>query len=189
MPKRHDLARWVSIVGHPYLLVPLAVALVTQRSLPPAESTRIIAVLVALMLVLLVVSARKVRSGAWNNMDVSRREQRPELLAVSLGLVATALAVFYVSGPTSAFVGTAHAAVLLVAAAGLNFKWKVSLHAAYTVFAALLLQPFGPAALIAGVAVALAVAWSRVELGRHTVAEVVLGASLGALTGLALLLR
>jgi len=63
---------------------------------------------------------------------------------------------------------------------------KVSLHVGFAVFTAVALLPGSP--WVGGVAavVAAAVAWSRLELGRHTLAEVVGGGLLGGAVGVAL---
>jgi hypothetical protein len=75
---------------------------------------------------------------------------------------------------------------LLVLLAHLLRHWlKVSLHATFAVFAAALAWPN----LVGTLAIALlaaGVAWSRLELRRHTTPEVALGLLLGAAFGVGL---
>ena len=67
-----------------------------------------------------------------------------------------------------------------------RMRWlKVSLHAAFAVFAAALVWP-GVASVSLMLALAAGVAWSRLVLQRHTLAEVVVGLLLGSASGLVL---
>jgi membrane-associated phospholipid phosphatase len=71
----------------------------------------------------------------------------------------------------------------LIVIALLVARWvKVSLHVAFAAFATALLWPI-KLAVIAGIFVTAAVAWSRLVLGRHVAADVIAGLLLGAATG------
>jgi membrane-associated phospholipid phosphatase len=77
-------------------------------------------------------------------------------------------------------------AALLVLLTHVLRRWlKVSLHAAFALFAAALVWPNLPGTL-AVAALALGVAWSRLVLRRHTLPEVLTGLLLGAAFGAAL---
>ena len=66
---------------------------------------------------------------------------------------------------------------------GFAAHFKISLHAAVSAGAAVILAiAYGPWLLALGLLVVL-VAWSRVELRDHTTPQVVSGAALGLLTG------
>ncbi len=175
------VARWISILGHPFIVLPLAVAL-TSKSI---ETTW---VLIGVMAVMAFAIVRKVRRGDWNDFDVSMLEHRPGVYARAIPLMAAAwLLTTWLRRPAPISWGFGVAIAVMVIAAALNrFRLKVSMHAAFTSYGATMPMATMPA-FAAGLAmVALLVAWSRVVLGRHTVAEVVVGAALGVVGGIAL---
>lgn len=181
---RHEIARWISILGHPFLLIPALVAAVTVRRLPPRQAAFLVGtvVLVAVVPMLLLI-ARRVRSGAWTNYDISVREQRAGMYPVALAITAaTALVLAWAQVPGPILRGVLAILVLIGLAALINLWLKISLHTAFAVFTALAVLPSRGLATGALV-LALAIAWSRLELGRHTVAEVIGGALLGAVVG------
>ena len=74
---RREVARWISILGHPFVLIPGLVAAVTVRRLPPEQVARIVWIVVLVSVIpMLLLMARRVRSGAWTNCDGPVREQR-----------------------------------------------------------------------------------------------------------------
>ena len=139
-------ARALSIIGHPALLMPIAIAAAAAAAEAPPQLLRVaFGSAVAVAAVVGLFSLWQVRAGRWLHVDASRpseRRQLTRLLAVLLGAIALAL---WASGQASA-----------VAAGPLP------------------------------VALPMLVAWSRLELRRHTRAEVLAGLLLGALSGAAL---
>lgn len=140
----------------------------------------------------MAVVVRGARRGRWEGHHVTNREGRlvPLLVCVaSLGLGLTAL---LFGGAPRAVVGLALAMFLslllcLVVTFALPVNgvrgWKISFHAAVASGAvAILTITFGPWVLLAAPLVVL-VAWSRVVLGHHTKAQVVVGVVMGALVG------
>jgi membrane-associated phospholipid phosphatase len=76
-------------------------------------------------------------------------------------------------------------AALLVLVTHLLRRWlKVSLHAAFAVFAGAMVWPHALPTL-ATLVLAAGVAWSRLVLRRHTLPEVLLGLLMGAVFGVA----
>ena len=74
-------------------------------------------------------------------------------------------------------------AAAMIGMALLLSRWvKASLHTAFAVFATALLWPLKVAVLV-GIIVTAAIAWSRLALHRHVVADVVVGLALGFVTG------
>ena len=76
---------------------------------------------------------------------------------------------------------------LLVAAAFCNRWLKVSLHAAFAAFTVVSLWNVSLWAAGLVLVLAVAIGWSRVVLGRHSLPEVLAGAGLGGLVATALL--
>lgn len=188
-PLRQRIAWWISVLGHPFVLIPLLVGYVTARLLPPGQAALVVGVVIAgSVLPMLWIISRRVRSGAWTNYDVSVREQRTGMYPAALAIAgATVLALAGTRVPRPVLHGAVGSLVLIALAAVVNFRLKVSLHVAFAAFAAVSLLPDHRLSAAVGL-VALAVAWSRLELRRHSLAEVVGGALLGVAVGVALLL-
>ena len=189
-PFRRRLAGWVSVAAHPFVLIPVLVALVTAQSLPPREAALVVGLVVAgSILPMLWIIMRRVRSGAWTDHDVSVREQRTGMYPAALAVSGASVLLLYLSGSgRSILLGTVAVFILIAVSALVNTRLKVSLHTGFAAFTAVCLWPGSRPMGIAAAVVALAVAWSRLELRRHTLAEVVGGALLGAGIGAALVL-
>ena len=187
-PFRKRMAAWVSVAAHPFVLVPVLVTVVAVRSMPPRQAAIVVGlVLAGSILPMLWMIVRRVRSGAWTDHDVSVREQRTGFYPAALAMTGGTVVLLYAFGVGPSILrGTVAIFGLIAVSALVNLWLKVSLHAGFAAFTAVALfavsQPMG----VAAVAVALAVAWSRLELRRHTWLEVVVGALLGI--GAALLL-
>jgi len=94
------------------------------------------------------------------------------------------IALWLLRAPAFALRGAVVTLLLLVVAALVNFRIKLSLHALFAFYSAIILFVVQP--LIGAIAftVAVLVFWSRLYLGRHNLLEMLLGASLGLLGGL-----
>jgi membrane-associated phospholipid phosphatase len=112
--------------------------------------------------------------------NISVRAQRIRFGVVAIGAILTGLAVL------AAFDAPAELVALLASiAAGMacgwvvTLWWKISVHAAIAAGAAtVLVFVFGPALLVVWPLVAV-IAWSRVQVGDHTPAQVLAGVALG----------
>lgn len=182
---RREVARWISILGHPFVLIPLMVAAVTVGWLPPRQVALIVGlVLLGSVVPMLLLMARRVRSGAWTNYDVSVREQRhgmyPAALVLSGG---TVLLLAATGAPWPILRGVLAVLLLISIAAVVNLRLKISLHMAFATYTAAVLFPVSRGLGAGVLTLTLAIAWSRLELGRHTLPEVIGGALLGAVVG------
>jgi hypothetical protein len=180
---RIALARTVSILGHPLLLLPAAsLALAAAGGAPRTQLWLLGSVLGALAILIQAWSWRQVRRGRWQHVDASQRGERKGLNRFLLGLLLlTTLGVSLVH-PLPALAWGLGCAAGMVAAGMVLARWlKLSLHVAFAVFSAALLAGLGPVALAAASALAVAVAWSRWVLGRHRPRELLAGAAIGAL--------
>lgn len=187
MPARHSaapnqLARWISIVGHPFAIASLLVGLAAARQRDAAHATRLVLLVVGVIILpLLVYMLRKWRSGEWTTVDASRRTDRPSFYRTALLLVAVLIAVFVLMRESAAMLrGGIAVAVLVLLLAILNRWSKLSNHMAFAVFAAVMMSGFAPQWAIALGLFAPALGWSRLALERHTLSEVIGGAMLGA---------
>ena len=176
------LARAVSILGHPLLVLPAALAL--PAALRDADHAMLRSTLAGFALfaaLLLGWSWLQVGRGRWAHVDASQPSERKSLnrtllMAIAIG----ALLAWLKSAPDLALALALSAAI--VAVAMLVVRWcKLSLHAAFSVYAAGLLWPLGAVAIGAGCAFAGIVAWSRLRLSRHRPLDIVAGAATGGL--------
>jgi membrane-associated phospholipid phosphatase len=187
---RYETARLVSTIIHPIIfpLVCLGIALdVATRSLPDTLRYVGLAMLLTSVPISMVVIVQVVRH-KWTDLDVSARKQRYALYPFGVAcMLALAIAFARVGAPPVA-TRSAVALVLANVVNGLiNLTYKVSAHATGAAASATLLWlvvPFIGISLLATLA-ALAVGWSRVELKRHTVGQVLLGWSVGIVTMIA----
>ena len=179
------LARALSIVGHPALLMPGAVVWSARLNhAPPAVLQAAVAACGVVVLCVAVYSAVQVQAGRWQHVDASQPHERRQLnLVLALLLLGLAGALWWAGQPESAVLGLALGGAVVVLASGLRHWLKLSLHAAFAVLAAALLWPSVPAVL-ALLALAAGVSWSRLVLRRHSRAEVLAGLLAGAAAGL-----
>ena len=177
---RIALARCVSILGHPLLVMPSAtIWLAISRNASDELMRSLVLILVAVVAVALAFSIWSVWSGRWAHIDASDPSERNSLNWFLAAVLLTVSAITWRSHPAREIAigflvsGLAVVIVLILAPA-----WKISLH---TCFAAIATGLFWPDLLLvtAGALVVAAVAWSRLVLHRHTIAEVLLGALVG----------
>lgn len=174
------LAPWVWV-----LTLPFAVAAVATRALWPTVAWGLV-VAVTASVVPMVVIVKGARSGRWEGHHVTNREGRLVPLVAAGGSLAVGTTVLVLGGAPHemlALAGSMFASLVVSMAITFGLKWKVSLHAAVA-FAAVVVGAVvhGPWLLVLLVPAVL-VAWSRVELGDHTTAQVLVGSLMGVVVG------
>jgi hypothetical protein len=172
-------ARVISVVGHPSVLVPIAVGLA-------AGNVTAAAIVVATSAVpLLLITRRKVRQGAWSDYDVSRHDQRSSLYWIAFPLMALCALALYLNGAGPQMMRGVLAGAAMLAAGMIGNRWlKISMHMMFDTFAAMIVARTYPRLLPVAIAVVFLVAWSRLHLKRHTLAEVLAGVIIGLAAGL-----
>lgn len=181
---RTPLAHALSIAGHPVLLMPLAAGLAAASSGQSPDLARTVFLATgAVVAAVVAFSAVQVARGAWADSDASIPEERSQLNVFLLALLAAATGWAVWSGqPPALTAGLGLAAAILATALAASRWLKLSLHVAFAVFAAALFWP-DARLVLAGLALAGLIAWARLHLGRHTIADVILGALTGASAG------
>lgn len=167
MPER--IARFVSILGHPLLVLPAALLLpAAMRARDPQSLTSMAAGIALFAALVLGGSWWQVRRGRWAHVDASHRHERRSLNRTLLAmLLLAALAARYgLPEPDLALALLLAAAIVAIALLAAR-ACTLSLHFAFAVYAAGLLWPLGGLAMAAGILFAAAVAWSRLRLSRH----------------------
>ena len=185
----HAVARAVSILGHPMLVLPVVMLTLATGRGRDGDALWMGVGFIVFAAVVMAYSKHQVRRGQWAHVDASNQEERKSLnrfLLVAL-LVSAALAAF-TGMPRELALGLGLSAAM-VAMAMLTARWcKLSLHMAFVVFAVFLLYAVSWKAALFGLAFAAAVAWSRLRLQRHVVRDLVAGTCTGAVAGTAYLL-
>jgi membrane-associated phospholipid phosphatase len=132
------------------------------------------------------VIVRGARRGRWDGHHVTNREDRVvPLVTAGASLVVGMLLLLVGGAPHQMIALTLSMFASLVVSTVITFglSWKISLHAAVA-FAAVVVLALtrGPWLLLLALAATL-VAWSRVELGDHTAAQVLAGSLMGVVVG------
>jgi hypothetical protein len=171
-----QIAAFISTLLHPLLVIPVTVLVLTRD----LGASAIIAA--ATVLPLLVLTLRNVRRGTWSNFDVSDRTQRSGLYAAAVPLTFVAAAILFATGaPPGLIRGTLVVGGLLLAALLLSPRLKTSLHMLFAGWCGVLIMRATPEAIWFVPLLIVALAWSRLCLKRHALAEVIVGLALGML--------
>lgn len=175
------IARLLSILGHPAIVMPVAAAIAA----PPKATTAALATALVCAALVVADGVRKVRRGEWAHVDASAPEERAELsLRLGLGLLVAAGLIALVGLGIGIAVAVGVSGLVVLAGPPFRRVAKLSLHVAFAVFAAGLVWPAW-AATAGFLVLALGVGWSRLVLGRHVLPDLVLGGLVGVAAGVA----
>lgn len=175
------LARTLSIIGHPVVLLPLAAWLVAARG---ATDARTLAGMIGFGALVLTWSWWQVRRGRWQHVDASdTRERRSlNLFLLAVFTAGTLPAWRFAPREVAWAIGLS---LPIIALAVISARWcKLSLHVAFATYAALLLWQLAPWATVSGLVFTALLAWSRLALARHAPRDLAAGAAAGGLSGL-----
>ena len=177
-------ARFVSWIGHPLVFVAASAAVVvgTQLGLH-AGFPILIALLLSTLVPTAILLLSGVRSGRWSDADVSIRKERQRFFpwAVPFSL-AGVLVMYLIHAPAYIIRGGGITLALFLASWIINCFLKLSLHALFAFYCAMILFRVGAGWGTFALLLAILVAWSRLFLRRHTSVELIAGIALG-LTG------
>ncbi|HEY7001725.1 MAG TPA: hypothetical protein VH330_08275 [Candidatus Udaeobacter sp.] len=178
-------ARWVSTIGHPLVFISLSVGVIVALRLANRAGLALLLTLLAtVILPMALLLFRGVRSGRWSDMDVSVHAERVRFYPFAIPISATAvIALWLLRTPAFALRGAVVTLFLLVTAAIINFRIKLSLHALFAFYSATILLVVDPVVGTIAFTVAFLVFWSRLYLRRHDLLEMLVGTSLGLLGG------
>ncbi|HEX3591002.1 MAG TPA: hypothetical protein VHV74_15360 [Pseudonocardiaceae bacterium] len=185
--RRHRVAAVVTEVCSPavvVVLLPLAVAwhATGHRAGPTLIWGCVVAVFSSVLPMAFIV--RGARLGRWDGHHVRNREGRLVPLLLCLVSTITGLLVLLFGGaPRDVLALNAAMLGTLIVCIVITRWWKISLHCAVAGGAvATMVLIYGPLSLV-GVPVVALIAWSRVAVGDHTAAQVVVGALTGPVVG------
>lgn len=180
----HSMARAVSLIGHPMLVLPAALLILAATNGHAGQAWRMGLGFVVFAALVMAYSWWQVRRGRWGHVDASQPAERGALNRFLLLALAAAALLSLRSGPRELTLALALAALIVLVALRTARWWKLSLHLAFAVFAALLLSVLSAWAAIAGLLFAATIAWSRLQLQRHVARDLLAGAATGGLAGM-----
>jgi len=179
-------ARWVSWIGHPLVFISLSVGIIIALRLANRAGLALsLTLLATVILPMALLLFRGFQSGRWSDPDVSIHAERVRFYPRAISISAVAVLVLLLSrAPAFALRGATMTLFLLIIAALINFRIKLSLHALFGFYSAVILFVVNPVVGAVASGVALLVFWSRLYLKRHDLLETLVGAFLGLLGGL-----
>lgn len=173
------LAPWVWVI-----LLPFAIAAATESFWKTLLWGFVVALTASVIPMAVIV--RGARKGKWDGHHVTNREGRLVPLVTAGASLAAGTVIMVLGGAPSsmlALAGSMFMSLIVSMAITFGLKWKISLHAGVAWAAVVTLAiVYGPWLLLIAVPAAL-VAWSRVELGDHTTAQVLAGTAMGVVVG------
>jgi membrane-associated phospholipid phosphatase len=189
LPKSLKLARVASVAGHPFVLMSLTVLIVAFHRTHLLRALTIGSVTVlSTVTPLFFIIRRQVSAGKWSDHDVSDASERRSFYPVVIIINALAMTLFYfLDFPSGLITGMLISLAILLLAMLINRWSKISLHVIFAVYFAVALFAVSYWSAAGFLLLAAAVGWSRVRLARHSPAQVLSGAILGALAGIVLL--
>src|SRR3954454_17485114 len=97
-----QLARLISTVAHPFVMITLLVAMLAMRQRHSHGGAQSIFLVVVVVIVPIgILMFRQGRRGRWSNADASNASERPVLFLVALSGLVVALAWLYFTGRQS----------------------------------------------------------------------------------------
>jgi len=179
-------AQWVSWIGHPLVFISLSVGIIIASRLANRAGLALsLTLLATVILPMALLLFRGFQSGRWSDPDVSVRAERVRFYPRAISISAVAVTALLLSrAPGFALRGATVTMFLLIMAALINFRIKLSLHALFAFYSGVILFVVNPLVGAVAFALALLVIWSRLYLRRHDLLETLVGAFLGLLGGL-----
>jgi hypothetical protein len=177
------LAAVVSWIGHPLAFITISVAIVLAVQSQNALSL-LLTIFLAVIAPMGVLLFLGVRSGRWSDADVSVREERKRFYPIAIPLSAAGtLGMWLANAPRYILRGGIVMLALLIVAAVINLRFKLSLHTMFAAYCTMILFRVNAFCGIFALTLAALVFWSRLFLTRHTLPETIVGAALGSLGG------
>jgi len=186
---KQQVALGISRIAHPLILVSLFI-IYSTFSIQDAQKAiwTSVSVLGIAVIPLIGWNFWKTRRGSYSNFDVSVREQRFSMFGIIFFLSFVLVGFLYFSGqPSILIIGCLLLVEALFLVFMLNFWIKASLHMTVSTFICCGLLPLNPilASVLCGIIPMIA--WARITQKRHTWQEVLIGLTIGLVTGVQLL--
>jgi hypothetical protein len=175
-------ARYISIAGHPLVLLPLLIFLARNQGdgSGALRTTLVFVAITSIPLGFLIWRSRA--TGRWRTVDASDKVDRPVLYrGIIAVLVALAIYFQFVDRAPDIVRGCIATAGMMCVAAALNRRLKISLHLAFACFCGIILMRIRLAYGVPVLLLVPALIWSRLVLSRHALSETFAGVALGVI--------
>lgn len=184
-----NAARLLSTLGHPLVAGALFLGVVIARLYNRTDAAAMgAALLLALLAPIAIWIQWQVRRGRYSDFDVSRQADRFSMYPVIVGLLTLSTLTMALTHQPRQFSLGMGAACAMTLICFLANRWiKISVHASFGFFLALVSVKLSPAWVAPALVLATLVALSRLYLRRHQWSEVMCGAVLGVATAMGLL--
>ena len=185
---KKEVAKYISIIGHPFLTFSIFI-LVVMFTFEEFHKAVFVSTLVIGCIIIpnVIRNYIKTKKEEYTNFDVSVRIHRHSMyLFLIILLLAITIVMFITNQSKDLCLGLLFGAILVIISYIVNFFIKCSGHVSLTIYLSFLIIPMNLIIGITGLVFACLIGWSRLELGRHTIKEVITGAIIGITTGLAI---
>ncbi|MEO7992239.1 MAG: phosphatase PAP2 family protein [Chryseolinea sp.] len=184
------LAKYISVLGHPLLTIPLVLIVALFNFEEPKRALFISLLIVGGIFIPLTIKMYNgTKDGTYTNFDISEKSQRQSWYFFALALLAIVTIVLFVTNQSRVLcLSMLFAFILLLTSQLMNYYIKSSLHVSLNVFLAFSILPMS---LVTGIVLfvfVILISWSRLALKRHTLKEILAGAFIGFAVGILLLL-
>ncbi len=182
---RKKLAHYISTFGHPMLTFPsfIIIMLFTNERFEKAIWTSGL-IIAGIFIPMFSKMFYGTKSGKYTNFDISDQQQRKSFYPFVLILLLLVITVLYATQqPEYILRALFFGFFLILVNYALNFYKKVSLHVSLTLFLGFLIFPIQPIIGAGTFLFSILMAWSRLELKRHTLKEIGLGTLVGIIIG------
>lgn len=179
----NPIAQFLSTLGHPFVLLPLALAFLSVKRVGFEQAWPTLAAICGSLAVMGIFLFFRKRQGKISNWDVSTRSERSRnIYQPMLFLILLVAGLLYIF--QQPFAGeTLFFGLMMLVCYAINARLKISQHTLMVFYLAVLLLPVDLRIGIPLLVLAPLVGWSRVVLGRHEVPEVLAGATVGIIFG------
>lgn len=185
MVNKAKTAKTISIIGHPLLFGNVYVIFMSFKNLE-INTAALVSLLVIFLVAVPIIwnNWRKMKSGEYSNFDVSDRNQRKGFYPFAIGLfVALLLAFWSLEFPKEVIGQTMVFFLMVLTMALINLRIKVSMHAGIAFYIVVNIIEIGIIPGFITALFALAVSWSRWEMKRHSILELLIGSFFGLFFG------
>jgi len=181
---RKQIANLTSNILNPFLvglIVILLLSFESTSSILDALKWSLILIAVGILPVFLVI-VYLVQTGGLDSIFTNAREERTKLYLLTGVCVIVSGVILLQFGAPLILVATFIAALILILVfISINLWWKISVHTAFiAALVTILVILYGPIAAVSAVLLPL-IAWARIKLRHHSLAQVTTGALLATL--------
>lgn len=185
MDIKTNIAKYISIIGHPFLTIPvfLLIILFAREDVtnPGTLATMIIG---GIFIPISVITYFGVKRGKYTNLDVSDQAQRQRWFMLSTVLVGAVTAMLWITQQDKLVcLAMTVSLFLMITSQVVNTVLKASMHVAYHAYLSFVIYFFNHWIGILFLLFLTVLAWSRLHLKRHTKPEVLFGLLLGVSFG------